>query len=186
MGSRVPMPIVWPGRTLAGAVLLSVGVILGACGGGDSLPPGVGAAPLSVTPDSARRAAGGEAGGAGTVVSHDGASVALKRANPLVLDAPPGLLLVSNLRDHGVPGSAAAAASAPPSAVRLTVTALPNVTVGEVNRALSNVGARIVEMRVHDLTFSIETVEAESAGARDSVVSRLEASRLFESVVPVN
>lgn len=139
---------------------------LAACGGGDAPPLDVPTTPRTgaVTP-SAQAEVGAP-----------------------VLDAPPGLPLASSLRDYVAPVSPSASAGGPAtaSAARFVVTVLPTVTVGEVSRALLAAGTRIVEMRAHDLTFSIESTGGGSNQVRDRVVSDLEASRLFESVLPVN
>ena len=179
MSSRVPMPRLRRSRALAGAALL----LLGACGGGDPLMPDPPAAlqANAATPHApaVARVPGDRAVRAESAGRH-----------AQVLDAPPGLLLASNLRDYAAPElqpQAAAADRAPAtSAARFVVTALPTVTVGEVSRTLSAAGTRIVEMRAHDLTFSIEATDGATADARERVISRLEASRLFESVLPVN
>jgi hypothetical protein len=156
---------------------------LAACGGSDPLPREGAAAPphrtavSSVAPPTDRVADG--------VVATSVTPAAVE--NPKVLDAPPGLLLVSNLRNYSVPApQAATSAPASGAALRLAVTALPTVTVGEVNRTLLSIGARIVEMRAHDLMFSIEAADVDSAVARDRVVGQLEASKLFESIQLLN
>ncbi len=175
----MPMPRLRRGRALAGTALL----LLGACGGGDSLMPDPPTAPQA-------SAAAPHAPVAARALGESAVRAAAADRHAQVLDAPPGLLLASNLRDYVAPElqpPTAAAASAPPtSAARFVVTALPTVTVGEVSRTLSAAGTRIVEMRAHDLTFSIEATDGATASARDRVISRLEASRLFESVSPVN
>ena len=166
-------------RRAAGGGLL---MALAACGGGDPLPVDSAAVPPHETPmltgaPPAVRVAEGIGATSATPATAE---------NPNVLDGPPGLLLVSNLHDYSVPAPQAASAPASRATLRLAVTALPTVTVGEVNRALSSIGARIVEMRAHDLMFSIEAAEVKSADARDRVVSQLEASKLFESIQLLN
>ena len=170
MGSRPRTP---------GALLVALGCLV-ACGGGDPPSPDV---PASSSAGVVLSIAPAHAPGAGGERVRPVAAGSVMR----VLDAPPGLLLASNLRDYLAPELAASAAGAnPASSVRFVVTALPTVTVGEVNRALLAAGTRIVEMRAHDLTFSIEAHGSTSGPVRERVLSRLEASRLFESVLPVN
>ena len=166
-------------RAAGGGLLMA----LAACGGSGPLPLDGAAMPPRET------AALSAAQPTDRITDGIGADSAAPTAvdNPNTLDAPPGLPLVSNLRDYSVSAvQSASSTPAPGAALRLAVTALPTVTVGEVNRALSSIGARIVEMRAHDLMFSIEAANVESAGARDRVVGQLVASKLFESIQPLN
>lgn len=158
-------------RGLLASVLFAA---LTACGGGAGLPV-EGKAP-SLSPETAR---------ADAAATTRPAALAAKPVSVPVLEGPPGLPLDSSLRDYAAPEPVAGAASAP-ATVRFAVTAKPAVTVGEVNRALAAVGARIVDMRAHDLTFSIEVNDAAQADFHGMVLARLEASNVFESVLPLN
>ncbi len=185
--SPVSPPHKLPGRdTCTAAMRVGLWVLCGALGacGGNFEPPGVA---TGIGADLSARAASLEAlrevrarpvgGSANTAAAAIGPGV--------LLDGLPGAYAYAALRGHVEESAAATSPSYEPSAsarLHLNAVIAQTATVGQVNAALNDLGARIVAMQPGNSEVMLDVATPGGRPAASQVAARLVASRAFESV----
>lgn len=188
----IPTPFQSHHIILANAIVLAM---LGGCGGGE---------PVSVDPtnEAASRSASGFAQtmersptAAGTVTAlaaprgagltapgaASGSTPAAPATAGVLLEGAAGMNAMAALRDYAAPASSASTGLAKP---RVEAILSPNAMVGQVNSALTLVGARIVGMQSGNSRLMLELTSAGASTTAEALSQRLAYSRAFEPYQP--
>jgi hypothetical protein len=187
-----PTPLQSRHAILASAIVLT---LLSGCGGGEPVP-------VVPTNEASSRSASGFAQtlersptAAGTVsalaaprgagLTAPGAASSAAPAAPatagVLLEGAAGMKAIAALRDYTAPASSASTGLAKP---RVEAILSPDALVGQVNSALTLVGARIVVMQSGNSRLMLELANAGASTTPEALSQRLAYSRAFEPYQP--
>jgi hypothetical protein len=130
----------------------------------------------TVTALAAPRGAGLTASGAASASTPAAAATA-----GVLLDGTAGMNAIAALRDYTAPASSESTGLAKP---RVEAILSPNALVGQVNSALTLVGARIVGMQSGNSRLMLELDSAGASTTAEALSQRLAYSRAFEPYQP--